>query len=80
MLLKWIFDVVFFFYFSVFQERTPGVGMEEEKGREDDGSTGRDVDQKERAKLEEKLSAIEADLEKALQEEDYDKAGKSIKT
>lgn len=48
-----------------FQERTPGVGEEGDGRRE------------ERAKLEERMAAIEADLDKACQEEDYDKAGES---
>lgn len=53
--------------------------MEEEGEREDNGSASREeeVDQEERTKLEERLSAIEADLEKACREEDYDKAGKT---
>jgi hypothetical protein len=40
---------------------------------EGEGDGGRE----ERAKLEERMAAIEADLDKACQEEDYDKAGES---
>ena len=55
------------------QERTPGVGREEEGERErrDEGQ----ANEGERNKLQERLSAIEAELEKACQEEDFDKAG-----
>lgn len=64
-----------------FQERTPGVGMEEDgdRGREERSKLEeeRDGGREERSKLEERMSAIEADLDKACQEEDYDKAGES---
>ena len=48
-----------------------------EEGEREDASREGKVSQEERAKLEKRLSAIEADLEKACQEEDYDRAGES---
>ena len=48
--------------------------MEEEEGRKEDEGK---LSGEERAKLEERLAAIEADLDKACQEEEYDRAGES---
>lgn len=48
------------------------MGSEEDGG---DDSTKAEVGEEERAKLRERISAIEADLEKAIHEENFDKAG-----
>lgn len=48
--------------------------MEEEEGRKEDEGK---LSGEERAKLEERLAAIEADLDKACKEEEYDRAGES---
>ena len=60
------------------QERTPGVGSEEggEKlDSEDDVRSSSAMEEGERTKLRERQTAIEADLERACQEEDYERAG-----
>ena len=50
--------------------------MEEEAGEREKNESN--VREEERAKLKERLSAIEAELEKACQDEDFDKAGEDI--
>ena len=58
------------------RDRTPGVGSEEGRVKEEkDGGGDSDLEEGERVKLREKLVSIEAELEKACQEEDFDRAG-----
>ena len=69
---------------ALVQERTPGVGSEEDRGKdaqEDDRDGSGEAEvvvDGEREKLCRRMSAIEAALDKACQNEDFDKAGMLI--
>lgn len=65
------------------QERTPGVGSEvraEEEGSDSGERSSAEVkmEEAEMAKLRERQVTIEANLERACQEEDYERAGEVL--